>query len=420
MKQITKIILFAYIGQIMACGTSSDDDSETTNNNNRNNGKGDVITMSNNADTTKIEIGGACRGFEVCDDDGNCTTDQCVDGSTCTAKGTDFCDGTCQPFLATDAPCGSGLGECDITTATCDYSGTKTCKEYAAKGEVCFTLSCQEGLYCKKISDRDQTGICDDIVAIGDPCFNLTACPALTSYCDSVESKCKAKYLEINEPCVDKIGACKSPNICDPVMDICTPRTKFTCESASTNSDPTAKEKIAVGESCRGFAVCDENDNCVWDTCVEGSTCTDTGTDFCDGTCQPLLATGATCTGGAGECDILTAICDYSGTKKCTEYAAVGETCFTLSCQEGLYCKKLSDRDQTGVCESLATIGDTCFSDFACPTLTSYCDSVESKCKAKFIDLDGDCAGNESACKSPYTCDPDTDKCVERTRLTCD
>ncbi len=192
--------------------------------------------------------------------------------------------------------------------------------------------------------------------------------------------------------------------------------TNNTTNNGTTNTGTTSRAEIADGEKCS-----------VLDTCIGASFCAFTTDDRCDGICTAPLETGDTCgTGDSNKrCDFAKDACDL-GRMTCVPKVGKDASCFTGQCITGLYCKRETNAQLSGICSDLITVDQPCPKFFGCEA-DLFCNLTDIDapiCTASTLNQGDDCTvAAAKACKLPYQCDvKDTLKCieVEPSTITCD
>ena len=382
-----------------------------------------------------------CTAAATCNDDNNCTTDDCV-GGTCTHKATagEICDDG-EP--CTDADKCSGKGVCIGGPDTdCDDANP------------CTDDSCKLGYGCVH---KPVTGVCDG----GNAC-TTTVCddqnPCTLDTCDPATGKCKfdatvlvGNGCDDNDPCtydgcsaggcvhsgpLCSYGAClKDPDcangVCDPQKNACVACTAAKgcsagmacidggCESAVPCAGDAACKaagkvcnlKLGVCVDCNLESDCGTTELCLGNKCYATTACTTSkqcsGTKVCELTtkvcvdcladgdcpassycssdhrCLPDLCTSFDCAGSVA------AGCSVSGSAYVIGSCDDGNACTDDSCVS-LACQHVNN---TAGCDdgNLCTPGDTC-SAGVCAGATPVCGTGTCDCGETFANCPADCA----------------------------
>jgi hypothetical protein len=255
----------------------------------------------------------------ACQANAECATGYCDRGTTLH----DGCAGTCKPFTAEGATCGTGHPAC----APSDYcdSATSKCKARSAASGTCDPDKgpfCQPGLYCIGTTCQAPGGGLGAACASG--LFGSSCDDAF--HCDDT-AKCAARQADG--------GTCASFDACDDGLDCVGLVVDQSTGAVTTNG--ACKAYLDVGgacdstlaeSGCPGGTACDAKSHTCARVGVAGADC-NTGNLYCreglycDGTpgkCQPIIPTGGACQAPAAGSDVScypSTQCD-GATKTCT------------------------------------------------------------------------------------------------------
>lgn len=317
-----------------------------------------------------------CNSLDDCDDDLECTIDDC-DANLCIYEAHDFlCD---DGNVCTDDKCDLDAG-CifEPNTVDCDDGSPCTlsdvCEDGTCVGQQNECL-CGEDVDCIDMDDGDFcNGIltCVDLICQLDP-GSVVTCgqpdnQCLVAFCDPSSGNCIESPVEAGVPCDDG-NVCTTTDECAGgacvgsaaiSCDDGNPCTDDACGSATGctheyNSDPcedgnlcTTGDTCVVGE-CVGGPVPDCNDNnaCTADDCVLGVGCVRTAiSGFC--TDGDACTVGDTCVNG---------ICQSGTDLVCND----NNVCTNDSCDEKFGCEYVPANEGLGCNDGNdCTEGDTC------------------------------------------------------------
>ncbi len=264
---------------------------------------------------------------------------ECRASSQC-AEGLGCVNGSCAAAKA--------IGEsCDDATvcvrgAECQPSNERVCLTKAGDGERCMGDDCGAGLACDYTATFP---VCRPVVALGEACDMGRTCVAGAT-CNA--GSCVLLPTQ-GETCL--FGQCAAGLVCDQSTQVCGERRPLgqSCNGSSECADGLACDmanfpgtcvtKSSAGGSCNGDSA----------RCEAGLHCA------IDGTCQPILPAGATCT-GAEACGPQ-AECIFkegpSGAGVCTPIPTTeGATCGFV-CGVGLRCVQKPGACVPGLCRVL-------------------------------------------------------------------
>ncbi len=311
----------------------------------------------------------------LCDDNLQCTYDNCVSGQCQHPPKTGACDdaSTCTTGdKCSDGDCVGVAVQCDdknpCTTDSCD--ATKGCTTSAAVGVDCSdNNACTVGDACSggQCLPGDAT-VCDD----GNPCTT-----------DSCNSKTGCIFAANGLACSDG-NLCTTTDTCSG--GVCVPGATLPCQDGNPCSDDSCDPKQGCvfapnTSSCSDGNVCTQDDTCVGGQCQPGvaKVCDDINpctTDSCDAKKGCIYAVNsAPCTDNnpCTEGDLCkVGVCQGGPAKLCDD----GNPCTTDSCDAIKGCVQAPNQascDDGNTC----TTGDVCTGGTCKPGKVSVCDDKD-------------------------------------------
>jgi len=366
----------------------------------------------------------------TCDDDNECTADECGGGEGCkyTNKDTE-CDAdasvctdkdTCK-----DGKCVAGAAlDCDdknpCTADTCDAKSG--CKHKPTSGSLC---NADDNL-CT-VSDTCEKGVC--LAGKKKNCDSGDQC--ITGKCSIVSGKCKytpktAQPCNDGNPCTTS-DACKDETCTSTTITDCNDNNVCTADSCDVNTG--CKHKNAAN-SCDDGNKCTDNDSCenggcvglpkdVTADCGDGNPCTQDSCDKNKG-CVNKNVEGAKCDDGnactegdackLGKCIAgLVNSCDCTTDKDCAKKEDGNSCNGTLICDKSQAPFKCAvDKDSVVKCDTSL--------DNDCQKMG--CDPSTGKCALDKKNKGTPCNSDDSVCTAKDSCD--SGKCVPGATLKCD
>ena len=333
--------------------------------------------------------GGQCVGFTVvCNDNNICTTDSCN-------PNTGMCD-----FVDNNDPCDDG----DICTENdaCNNgvcAGTpKDCDDF----DVCTEDTCDP--YTGNCTNTNVVAICDD----GDPCTLNDLCNPSTGQCEGVPKPCDDGNHCTTNTCEPNTGNCLAVNNTKPCDD----------------GDPCTYHDTCMNGQCVGMdIICDDQNVCTTDTCVNGTcvysfnsiSCDDGDICTLNDVCINVAGGAPTCVGTEQNCDdgnpCTDDMCDTQ-TGNCTNI--INSNPNTV-CSDGDLCTH-NDRCINGQCVGTpinCDDGNTCTNDLCLNGGCLYvylnnqtCDDG-NPCTVNDTCVMGFCIGEDIQCEDNNTCTTD-------------
>jgi hypothetical protein len=214
----------------------------------------EVRAMSDRCDTSSFSPscnqvfasgGGSKKPGEACDDDSDCAPPEagrveCV---------SDFVDGAsvqqCQVRL---------VGQAGSTPCVGTIDGNVTSYFGADEGipPTGYTCDLADGLSC-----NSQTGACESLAAVGEPCSSgLYRCVS-SAYCSFPDSICTAR-VALGDACTDD-DQCAESAYCEPSGSTCAsrrPKGEACTSNAECESNDCTNQKCAVGNDLGLALVC--------------------------------------------------------------------------------------------------------------------------------------------------------------------
>ena len=319
-----------------------------------------------------FDLGAACdgagecgAGVRECNGSGGtrCSTD--VGGSgdqsvpeTCDSLDND-CDGSADEGIA---PLTCGVGQCEVTVASCVDGVPQSCTPGAPSDEICDSL------------DNDCDGVADDGFDLGAACDGAGECGAGVRECDGIGGA----------RCSTDVGGSADQSVPE------------TCDTLDNDCDGVADDGFGIGAACdgtgecgAGVRECDGFGAALCSTDPGGSadqsaqeTCDALDND-CDGTADNGLGL-TTC--GIGQCEVTIMNCVAGVPQSCTPLAPSAETCDSL------------DNDCDGTADNGFDLGAACDGSGECGAGVRECDGSG----AAICSTDPGGSADQSA---PETCD---------------
>ena len=382
--------------------------------------------------TSTICSDGSCvSDEELCDDNNECTLDECVDGVICQYNNLGS-ETACEADLldCTLDVCKEGLCTHDLDVGFCLIDQACVSAGQLASGEQCRAcdpdsnvadwtpvfegVQCDDGLFCT-VEDTCSAGDC-----VGEPMTCEQTCH--DGACDETEDQCK--FYPLSDTACDDGNPCTANDICQ--VGVCGGESKDCSQAAAGNQ---CQEGVCDPGSQPAPGECIAVDKEVGEMCEDGLFCTTA--DACDGQGQCMSAEDTDCSGMTDQCnngfcnedeDECQAQsvefgfqCDADGTG-CT----IGDYCSAGLCIAGELadCSHLSEQCTLGQCDSLGVTGYECQQGLK-PAGTPCDDelfcSVEESC-----DGEGDCGNgaellcepSDAACSQPV-CGEAEQGCVD-------
>lgn len=184
----------------------------------------------------------------------------CENGGVCSmfhgfgAEGSE-CDTV--PWGAPATSCGAGLS-CYSSSGLFSPSVCLPTCSFAAQGDSCASLPCDDGLWCDYVDDVGSDGTCEPIPGPGDPCATGMESPCgLEMWCDG--GTCSDQYGGVGAPCAVGAMPCDLDvaycdydlGECVPLLPLDSPCTSWwQCESTACVLDVCVPVPDAVGLPC--------------------------------------------------------------------------------------------------------------------------------------------------------------------------
>lgn len=336
-----------------------------------------------------------CVTSADCNDNNPCTTDLCSSG-TCTNSNNTL---SCNDGNACTSNDRCNAGQCAGTAITCNDNNpctTDSCNPSSGCVYANNTNTCNDGNACTS-ADRCLNGVCGGTsVACNDnnPCTNDSCNPASgcvyannTNTCNDGNA-CTASDRCLNGVCGGTTIACNDNNPCTD--DSCNPASgcAFVLDNTNTCSDGnacTTADRCSNGQCVATPLVCNDNNACTSDACVNGAcqftnltgACNDgngcTTNDVCSaGTCAgtPINCndnnpcTTDSCSNGACQYAFNTLTCNDGDACTTSDRCASGLCLGTpINCSDGVACTL--DSCANGICQHSA-VGCGCLSNADC------------------------------------------------------
>ena len=323
-------------------------------------------------DDNGFDIGAACdgagecgAGITECDGVGGarCSTDIGGSGDQSLPETCDSLDNDCDGSADEDiAPLTCGVGQCEVTVASCVDGVPQSCTPGAPSDEICDSL------------DNDCDGVADDGFDLGAACDGAGECGAGVRECDGIgEARCSTD-----------VGGSADQSVPE------------TCDTLDNDCDGVADDGFGIGAACdgtgecgAGVRECDGFGAALCSTDPGGSadqsaqeTCDALDND-CDGTADNGLGL-TTC--GIGQCEVTIMNCVAGVPQSCTPLAPSAETCDSL------------DNDCDGTADNGFDLGAACDGSGECGAGVRECDGSG----AAICSTDPGGSADQSA---PETCD---------------
>ena len=239
----------------------------------------------------KVAVGGSCVASEDCAGDAYCSLEDCDRKCIASRAPGEEC--------SYDAQCSQATGPhgCGEDSATC--LPRRATNDVAAEGEACGAVerdneialvSCGAGFGC-------ESGHCQKIGAVGSACENDHSPCALGNVC--IESNGEADTGTCQAlPLVSQVGgACNedfeggSPVVCNWAIGLGCRGGKCVAQGDGTVGATCFAEHGSSIDACDAGNYCGADDKCAVKKDA-GADCEDSNeckTDYCDGTCKPLV-----------------------------------------------------------------------------------------------------------------------------------
>ena len=312
--------------------------------------------------------------------------------------------------------CGNDSGSGSIPIDGLEQAAIDTfCDIYVRCGVLPDLESCRE-LYMASLSlDSDLIAAvhADKVVYHGDKareCYNAftaTSCDRNLVFgsrdvplaCDQtfVGTVGDAGQCALDEECISQdcqiSGSCPA-NTC--------------CMGTCVGGTPPARAELAQPCSSTircNTGYCDATTSVCTAFLADGAACTSSqrcNSSACSTTCQPLVATGGTCT-TTSQCKLVGDVCN-SVSKTCTPYGRTGDACANKA-----DCDALDNCDAaTSKCVAAPKVGASCTVGVGC-ALGSFCDTTTLTCTAPKPDgaacmMTTECASKHCDTTTTHTC----------------
>jgi len=229
---------------------------------------------------------------QACATDLECASGTCNDGAA-------SCGGTCAPTAPPDPPTVGENETCDFQAGPrCDdelVCSEGKCVRLPAENQDCLGAACASGLFCaegKCVKERAAGESCTNSGFFGagfaSDCRGAQVCKgvgiAIFGAPDPATGTCSTP-VGVGGSCAAGTGVvsgCFSDLPCDPADQKCKvpPPAGQPCLTGRCDADAWCDNGTCAAEKANGTA-CEDDDECVSDSCVEGSCAADSATEAC-------------------------------------------------------------------------------------------------------------------------------------------
>ncbi len=364
-----------------------------------------------------------------CDDDNECTDDQCTLLGCVNTPNTDPCDDG-NPCSKNDA-CNNS--SCGGTPYSCPVSNECILSSVCDGLGECTETARDAGTPCTDDNNPCTADECDGLGACGhDPVEDDTPCDDF-NLCTTGDKCLGGVCSDGNDVQCEPLDQCHVAGECDPMTGECSnppAENGTTCDDGNPCTfDDQCLEGACTGgtqnpctppDDCHGAGTCDPlTGTCTYPTLEDGTTCNDgnlcTQRDICSkGVCKgldPITCTVISPCHYRGTCEPSTGVCS-------TPLRPDGTTCDdSNACTTGTSCTQ-------GVCGGGTTktcpAQNNCHEDGVCNTETGVCSVVRkddgapctdfNQCTSADQCLNGSCVGLSYTCYDGKSCTTDTCK----------